>query len=104
MASARPASIGRNAELTPRKRLVNVVSGSIGNLVEYFDWAIYAAFALYFAPAFFPEGDQTAQLLNNAAVFAVGFIFRPLGGWLQDRSAALGEPDVSQFLTDCLHA
>jgi MHS family alpha-ketoglutarate permease-like MFS transporter len=64
-----------------KKRLLNIFSGSVGNLVEYFDWAIYAAFALYFAPAFFPEGDQTAQLLNNAAVFAVGFIFRPLGGW-----------------------
>lgn len=68
--------------LTHKKRLLNIFSGSVGNLVEYFDWAIYAAFALYFAPAFFPEGDQTAQLMNNAAVFAVGFVFRPLGGWL----------------------
>ncbi len=68
--------------LSHKTRLLNIFSGSVGNLVEYFDWAIYAAFALYFAPAFFPEGDQTAQLMNNAAVFAVGFIFRPLGGWL----------------------
>ncbi len=68
-------------QFSHKKRLLNIFSGSVGNLVEYFDWAIYAAFALYFAPAFFPEGDQTAQLLNNAAVFAVGFIFRPLGGW-----------------------
>lgn len=65
-----------------KNRLLNIFSGSVGNLVEYFDWAIYATFALYFAPAFFPETDQTAQLLNNAAIFAVGFIFRPLGGWL----------------------
>lgn len=64
------------------QRLRNICSGCIGNLVEYFDWAIYATFSLYFAPVFFPTGDQTAQLLNNAAVFAVGFIFRPLGGWL----------------------
>ena len=62
-------------------RLLNIFSGSVGNLVEYFDWAIYAAFALYFAPIFFPDGDQTAQLMNNAAIFAVGFVFRPLGGW-----------------------
>jgi MHS family alpha-ketoglutarate permease-like MFS transporter len=68
--------------ISHRKRLFNIFSGSVGNLVEYFDWAIYAAFALYFAPVFFPAGDQTAQLLNTAAVFAVGFIFRPLGGWL----------------------
>jgi MHS family alpha-ketoglutarate permease-like MFS transporter len=72
----------QSTQFSHRKRLLNIFSGSVGNLVEYFDWAIYAAFALYFAPAFFPEGDQTAQLLNNAAVFAVGFIFRPLGGWL----------------------
>lgn len=69
-------------ELSHQQRLLNIFSGSVGNLVEYFDWAIYAAFALYFAPAFFPAADQTAQLLNNAAIFAVGFIFRPLGGWL----------------------
>lgn len=72
----------QHPKLSHKKRLLNIFSGSVGNLVEYFDWAIYAAFALYFAPAFFPEGDQTAQLMNNAAVFAVGFIFRPLGGWL----------------------
>ena len=72
----------RQTKLSQSNRLINIFRGSIGNLVEYFDWAIYAAFALYFAPAFFPEGDQTAQLMNNAAVFAVGFIFRPLGGWL----------------------
>jgi len=69
-------------DIPHRKRLLNIFSGSVGNLVEYFDWAIYASFALYFAPAFFPESDQTAQLLNNAAIFAVGFIFRPLGGWM----------------------
>ncbi len=72
----------KTIDIPHRKRLLNIFSGSVGNLVEYFDWAIYAAFALYFAPAFFPESDQTAQLLNNAAIFAVGFIFRPLGGWL----------------------
>ena len=72
----------QTSAISHKTRLLNIFSGSVGNLVEYFDWAIFAAFALYFAPAFFPEGDQTAQLMNNAAVFAVGFIFRPLGGWL----------------------
>jgi MHS family alpha-ketoglutarate permease-like MFS transporter len=65
-----------------RQRLVNIVGGSAGNLVEWFDWYVYAAFALYFAPAFFPEGDQTAQLLSAAAVFAVGFFMRPIGAWI----------------------
>lgn len=43
---------------------------------------VYAAFSLYFAKAFFPKGDTTAQLLNTAAIFAVGFLMRPIGGWL----------------------
>ena len=68
--------------MTPLQRLRSIFSGSIGNLVEWYDWYVYTAFALYFAPAFFPDGDQTAQLLNTAAIFAVGFLMRPLGGWL----------------------
>ena len=63
-------------------RLRSIVSGSIGNLVEWYDWYAYSAFALYFAPVFFPKGNSTAQLLNTAAIFAVGFLMRPLGAWL----------------------
>ena len=51
-------------------------------MVEWYDWYVYAAFSLYFAKAFFPAGDTTAQLLNTAAIFAVGFLMRPIGGWL----------------------
>jgi len=69
-------------ELTFGGRMRSIFSGSVGNLVEYFDWYVYAAFSLYFAPKFFPAGDQTAQLMNTAAVFAIGFLVRPLGGWL----------------------
>ena len=63
-------------------RLRSILSGSIGNLVEWYDWYAYSAFALYFAPVFFPTGSQTAQLLSTAAIFAVGFLMRPLGAWL----------------------
>jgi MHS family alpha-ketoglutarate permease-like MFS transporter len=63
-------------------RLRSIIGGSTGNLVEWYDWYAYSAFTLYFAPHFFPKGDQTAQLLNAAAVFAVGFLMRPVGGWL----------------------
>ena len=65
-----------------RSRLKNIVGGSAGNLVEWFDWYVYSAFALYFAHAFFPKADQTAQLLQTAAIFAVGFVMRPIGAWL----------------------
>ena len=71
------------ADAGPRRsRLRNIVGGSAGNLVEWFDWYVYSAFALYFASSFFPKGDQTAQLLQTAAIFAVGFIMRPIGAWL----------------------
>ena len=70
-----------------QSKLKSIISGSIGNLVEWFDWYAYAAFSLYFAKAFFPAGDQTAQLLNTAGVFAVGFLMRPLGSWILGKYA-----------------
>ncbi|MFF0164079.1 MFS transporter [Streptomyces sp. NPDC005263] len=60
----------------------NVIRGCLGNLIEWYDWFAYATFSIYFAAVFFPEGNQTAQLLSTAVVFAVGFLMRPLGGWL----------------------
>src|SRR5689334_10351336 len=63
-------------------RLRNIIGGSAGNMVEWYDWYVYAAFTLYFAPTFFPKGDTTAQLMSSAAVFAVGFVMRPIGAWL----------------------
>jgi MHS family alpha-ketoglutarate permease-like MFS transporter len=63
-------------------RLKSILGGSAGNLVEWYDWYVYSAFTLYFAPIFFPKGSQTAQLLNAAAIFAVGFLMRPIGAWL----------------------
>ena len=68
--------------ITPARRLRNIVGGSAGNLVEWFDWFAYAAFTVYFAPVFFPDEDPTAQLLGAAAVFAVGFLMRPVGAWI----------------------
>ena len=65
-----------------RLRLKSIVGGSTGNMVEWFDWYVYSAFTLYFAPHFFPSGDRTAQLLSAAAVFAVGFVMRPIGAWI----------------------
>ena len=72
---------------TASHRLRSILGGSIGNLVEWYDWYVYSAFSLYFSKAFFPPADQTVQLLNAAAVFAVGFLMRPLGGWLMGRYA-----------------
>jgi len=65
-----------------RRRLKAIFIGSIGNLVEWYDFYAYAAFALYFAGAFFPGHDPVVQQLNAAILFAIGFIVRPIGGWL----------------------
>ena len=64
------------------KRLKSIVGGSAGNLVEWYDWYAYTSLSLYFAASFFPKGDKTAQLLATAAIFAVGFLMRPVGAWL----------------------
>ncbi len=79
MKPAAPASTG--------VRLGAILGGSAGNLVEWYDWYTYSAAALYFAPVFFPRGDPTEQLLQTAAVFAVGFFARPVGAWLMGRYA-----------------
>lgn len=65
-----------------RRRLKAIFVGSIGNLVEWYDFYAYAAFALYFAASFFPGTDPIVQQLNAAILFAFGFIVRPIGGWL----------------------
>jgi len=70
-----------------RRRIFAIVGSSSGNLVEWYDFYCYAFFALYFAPAFFPHGDSTIQLLQTAGIFAVGFFMRPIGGWLFGRIA-----------------
>ncbi len=75
------------SNLRPSQRFRSIFSGSVGNLVEWYDWYAYAAFSLYFAKAFFPKDDPTAQLLNTAAIFALGFLMRPLGGWLMGHYA-----------------
>ena len=73
--------------LSPWQRIKAILVGSSGNLVEWYDFYVYAAFSLYFAKAFFPLGDQTAQLLSTAAIFAVGFLMRPVGAWFFGRLA-----------------
>lgn len=70
-----------------RRRIVAIVGSSSGNLVEWYDFYVYSFFSLYFAPAFFPAGDTTTQLLQTAGIFAVGFFMRPIGGWLFGRIA-----------------
>ena len=70
-----------------RHRIFAIVGASSGNLVEWFDFYVYAFSSIYFAASFFPKSSPTVQLLNTAGVFAAGFLMRPIGGWLFGRIA-----------------
>lgn len=70
------------ATTKPLSRLKSIFGGSAGNLVEWYDWYAYSVLTIYFAPVFFPKEDKTAQLLSAAAIFAVGFLMRPIGAWV----------------------
>ena len=64
------------------ERIRSIVGGSLGNLVEWYDWYVYTAFSIYFSGAFFASGSQLAGLINTAGIFAIGFLMRPIGGWV----------------------
>jgi MHS family alpha-ketoglutarate permease-like MFS transporter len=68
--------------MTPFQRIRAILGGSAGNLVEWYDWFAYTSTSLYFAKHFFPREDPVGQQLQTAAIFAAGFIARPLGAWL----------------------
>src|SRR5262245_311669 len=63
----------------PSKRRI-IAAGTIGNLLEWYDFAIYGYFAPSIGRAFFPSSDAVAQILAAFGVFAVGYLMRPLGG------------------------
>ncbi|MDH4870079.1 MFS family transporter [Pseudomonas sp. BN515] len=81
------ASIPQYSTEERRTRILAIVGASSGNLVEWFDFYVYAFTAIYFAHAFFPSDNPTVQLLNTAGVFAAGFLMRPIGGWMFGRIA-----------------
>lgn len=85
-----------------RKRIFAIVGASSGNLVEWFDFYVYSFCALYFASAFFPSGDTTTQLLQTAGVFAVGFLMRPIGGWLFGYIADKHGRRTSMLISVCM--
>lgn len=66
-----------------------VISGMLGNGLEWYDYALYGHMAFIISKLFFPAADDTTKLLATFGVFAVGFIFRPLGavmfGYIGDR-------------------
>ncbi|MFE3598667.1 MFS transporter [Streptomyces sp. NPDC059096] len=67
-----------STKLTPKQRKA-IVAGSVGNTVEFVDWALYGIFVKIIADVFFPKADGAVALLSTLAVFAVGFVMRPVG-------------------------
>ena len=87
MTSSAASASGHESIADQKKRIFAIFAASSGNLVEWFDFYVYAFSSIYFAPAFFPKADPTVQLLNTAGVFAAGFLMRPIGGWVFGRIA-----------------
>lgn len=76
-----------SAEDSIRSRKRSLFAVTIGNSLEWYEWAIYSIFAPYIAAAMFEGGDSVSALLKTFAVFAVGFFMRPVGGILFGRIA-----------------
>lgn len=59
-----------------------IAAGAIGNVLEWYDFAIYGYFASSIGRVFFPKEDPVAQVLSAFGIFAIGFFMRPIGGAL----------------------
>jgi MHS family alpha-ketoglutarate permease-like MFS transporter len=91
----------RGAHRLPVRTLV---SASIGNAVEWFDWTVYATFLVYFSTQFFPKDNEALALIGTTSAYALAFFFRPLGGWLLGRFADLHGRKAGMLLTILLMA
>jgi MHS family alpha-ketoglutarate permease-like MFS transporter len=79
-APGEPPDDQRRPETAPPVVRRAIVGAMIGNVLEWFDWTVYAIFATFIARHFFDPTDPTSSVLATLAVFAVGFLMRPLGG------------------------
>ncbi len=83
--AAAPASPAKSS----RSLAKTLLGTGVGNAVEWYDWAIYATFAPFFATQLFSSADPLSAILSTLAIFAVGFLARPFGGflfgWIGDR-------------------
>lgn len=76
------------AEVSAEKsRRGSLIRGVLGVSFEYYDFVVYAAFAPYFSRLFFPQDSPLAASLNTLAIFAIGFLARPVGAMLAGRLA-----------------
>ncbi|MGE2735036.1 MFS transporter [Mycolicibacterium vaccae] len=72
---------------TMASRRKSLIASSVGNVLEWYEWSAYAVFAPFIAAAMFSQENPVSALLSTLAVFAVGFLMRPLGGIVFGRIA-----------------
>ncbi|EKU60453.1 MULTISPECIES: MFS transporter [Acinetobacter] len=88
-----------------RSRIKGIVGAASGNLVEWFDFYIYAVFAAYFTHALTaPDMDPTTKAIYVWGVFAASFFMRPIGSWLFGRIADRHGRKQSMVISICLMA
>ena len=92
------------AQETHKLPIKTLVSASIGNAVEWFDWTVYATFLVFFAGQFFPSENEALALIGASSAYALAFFFRPLGGILLGRFADLRGRKAGMLLTILLMA
>ncbi|GAB4098120.1 MFS transporter [Sinomonas halotolerans] len=91
VSTAAPAAAGDPGVRSPRRAGTRhtLLGTAAGNAVEWYDWAIYATFASFIAKQLFSPSDPSSAFLATLAIFAVGFVARPFGGflfgWMGDR-------------------
>ncbi|MGV9797128.1 MFS transporter, partial [Mycobacterium sp. NPDC003449] len=91
-APSRPEATGLS---TFRDRRRSLLAAGVGNALEWFDWNLYGIFSVYLAANAFNSDDPTSGLLATLAVFAVGFVARPIGGLVFGRlSDRLGRKTI----------
>src|SRR5205085_11337993 len=82
----RPRGMGANMDVSQDGKTRRAVSAAvIGNVLEWYDFAVYAYVAIYIAKNFFPQGDAVTGLLATFLTYGLGFVARPLGGIILGR-------------------
>ncbi|MBM7141787.1 MFS transporter [Acinetobacter sp. 105-3] len=95
---------GKTAQPSRKDIRKSLLASGVGNLLEWYDWTIYAVASIYIASALFDKADPTSALLNTLAVFAVGFISRPIGGFVFGPLANKYGRKKSMVISICLMA
>ncbi|QTI90069.1 MFS transporter [Streptomyces sp. AgN23] len=67
-------------EVPPRRRRLNILAGTVGHFIEWYDWYIYGLLAAVFSSQIFPGSSPAMSLISALLTYAVGFVVRPLSG------------------------